>query len=333
MSTQGVVGRITASVLRLRIVRSLLRYQNHQGSLLADSITYRALFSVFAAVLLGFSAAALWLGGNPDAMRALSDSLDTVIPGISDVIDPESVSAPASFTIVGIISLAGLVGAAMSAIGRLRAALRILSDQITDDTFIVWVVLRNLAVAIAFGGLLAVAALMSVLSSVWIGTVTDWLGLSSDSTLTAALTRGIGIIVVLAVDTAAIALVFRLLSGVAAPARALWLGSLIGGIGLVVLQELSGLFVRGATSNPLLASFASLIALLIWFNLSAQVILIASSYIITATAESHDRVRTKYGASTLASWRRLQAEDRLRAAEQELCAAQEAEHEQLSPKS
>ena len=39
--------------------------------MLADSITYRALFSVFAGVLLGFSFATLWLSDNPQAMQAL----------------------------------------------------------------------------------------------------------------------------------------------------------------------------------------------------------------------------------------------------------------------
>jgi membrane protein len=92
-----------------------------------------------------------------------------------------------------------------------------------------------------------------------------------------------------------------------------------------VLQELSGLFVRGATSNPLLATFAALIALLLWFNLSAQVILLASSYIITATAEAKDRVRERYGAETLAQHRRRRAEDVLHAATRELRAAEEAE--------
>ena len=60
-----------------------------------------------------------------------------------------------------------------------------------------------------------------------------------------------------------------------------WPGAFYGAIGLTVLQQLSSLFVGGAASNPLLASFASLIALLLWFNLSAQVILIAGAYIIT----------------------------------------------------
>lgn len=292
--------------------------------MLADSITYRALFSVFAAVLLGFSLAALWLGNNPDAMRALAESLNTVIPGLSDLIDPTATRANVGFTVAGIASLIGLVGAAISAIGSLRAAIRMLADELTDQTFILWVLLRNLLVAIAFGGLLLLSVVASSLGTLWIPEVTRWLGL--EGSLTAELvTRGFGILVVFAIDTLAIALVFRLLSGVPAPAKALWGGALIGGLGLTVLQELSGLFVRGAAANPLLASFAALIALLIWFNLSAQVILIASSYIITATGEDKDRLRAKYGAATLVQRRRQRAEDAVQAATRELRAAQDAE--------
>ena len=321
----ALVRRAIAWILQLRIVRALLLYGEHRGPMLADSITYRALFSVFAGVLLGFSAAALWLGGNPDALRALGDALDSVIPGLSDVVDPTRIQARVSFTVVGIVSLAGLVGAAISAIGSLRTALRVLADELTDDTLFVWVILRNLLVGIGFGGLLLAAAAASFLASAGIGGIVGWLGIPEGSGVAEALVRIPTILVVFAVDTLAIVLVFRLLSGVRAPARALWGGALLGGLGLTVLQELSGLFVRSATSNPLLVSFASLIALLLWFNLSAQVILIASSYIVTATEEAHDRIRSRYGASTFAQRRRQRAENRVHAATAELRAAQEAE--------
>ena len=315
---------LIARLLRLRIVRAALSYSEHRGPMLADSITYRALFSVFAAVLLGFSLAALWLGNNPDALRALGDSLNTVIPGLTELIDPTTTRASVSFTVAGVASLVALIGAAISAIGSLRAALRILSGELTDQTFVLWVLLRNLLVAIAFGGLLVLAVIASSLGTLWIPEVTRWVGLEG-SGVAEVVTRVFAILVVFAIDTLAIALVFRLLSGVRAPARALWGGAVIGGIGLTVLQELSGLFVRGASANPLLASFAALIALLIWFNLSAQVILIASSYIITATAERTDRVRVAFGASTLAQRRRQRAEDAVHAATRELRDAQEAE--------
>ncbi|PJI55380.1 hypothetical protein CTI14_05350 [Methylobacterium radiotolerans] len=87
---------------------------------------------------------------------------------------------------------------------------------------------------------------------------------------------------------------FLLLSGVRPAARSLWSGAFLGAFGLIVLQQLSGLFVGGATSNPLLASFASLLALLIWLQLSTQVILVACAYIVTAEEERGDRLHERF---------------------------------------
>src|SRR5690606_33441388 len=139
-----------AGALQLRMVRAYLRYSEHSGPALADSVTYRALFSVFAGVLLGFSAAAIWLGGNPGALAALRGTLDEVIPGLSSVIDLDAITAPQGFTLVGAISLIALLGAAMSAIASLRVALRSLADQLHDEHFFLWVMLRNLLIALAF---------------------------------------------------------------------------------------------------------------------------------------------------------------------------------------
>lgn len=319
------LARLVAFALRFRLVRALLLYLEHRGPALADAVTYRLLFSVFAAVLLGFSVAALWLGANPEVMGALVDALDSVIPGLGDLIDVDRIQAPAGFTVAGVIALAGLIGAAIGAIGSLRAALRSLADRSHADMNVVLAQLRNLLLAVSFGGLLVAAAVLSVASSVGVQTVASWIGVDFDSGAGRLLTRVLGVIIVFAIDTAAIALIFRLLSGVRAPARALWFGAMLGGAGVVVLQELSGLFVRGATSNPLLASFASLVALLLWLNLSTQVILVASCYILVATREAHDRVRERFGASSLAQWRRRRAEDRVHAATRDLDAAREAE--------
>lgn len=320
----GAVRRMVARLLQWRIVRAYLLYSEHRGPQLADSITYRALFSVFAGVLLGFSVVTLWLDGNPSAVRELDKALNSVIPGLSDIVDPAAIDAPTSFTLLGIVSLLGLVGAAISAISSLRSALHILADDLIEGGSFFGGLLRNLLVAIVFGGLVVTAAGLSFYGSVGIAAASSQLGLSSGGNVVAFFTWLLGLMIVFAIDTVAIMVVFRVLSGVKAPRRAVWKGAMLGGIGLTLLQILSGLFVRGATSNPLLASFAALIALLIWFNLSAQVVLLASSYIITAAKEAEDRVR-ELGASTLAQRRRLRAEELVAAARRELREAREAE--------
>ncbi|HYP73290.1 MAG TPA: YhjD/YihY/BrkB family envelope integrity protein, partial [Microbacterium sp.] len=190
------------------------------------------------------------------------------------------------------------------------------------------VMLRNLALAIGVGGALLASAVATMLGTAGLGAVAGWLGLSEGDPAVVWGAKWLAIGVTFALDAAAIAVLFRVLSGVRAPARALWLGSLLGALGLTVLQQLSGLFVGGATSNPLLASFASLIALLLWLNLSAQVILIASSFIFTVHVENGDRVRARFGAATFVQRRVQQAEDAVAVASAELNAARAAAAEE-----
>ncbi|MET0297880.1 MAG: YhjD/YihY/BrkB family envelope integrity protein [Microbacterium sp.] len=320
----GFLPRATAWALEQRPVRAFLHYSEHRGPMLADSVTYRTLFSVFAGVLLGFSLAALWLADNPAAFAALVDALDAAIPGLVDIIDPESIKAPAGLTIAGIVALIGLVGAAIGAIGSLRTALRILADAVHDDAFFVWVLLRNLVLAIVMGAALVAAAGAMFLVSAGVGLLAGWWGLPEDNPLVVIAVWAAGLIVVFLLDTAVVFVLFRSLSGVRASTRTVVVGAVIGGVGLTVLQQLSTLFVGGASSNPLLATFASLIALLLWFNLSAQVILIASSYIIISEREATDRVRERLSAPTFLLRRVKNAEDAVGIATRELENAREA---------
>ena len=318
---EGLIPRAIAWALSLRPVRVFLHYSEHRGPLLADSVTYRALFSIFAAVLLGFSIAALWLAGNPVAWQALIEAVDAAIPGLvgpGGIIDADEIPPLAGFTVAGIISFVGLVGAAIGAIGSLRTALRTLADDVHDDLPIYWVLLRNLALAIGIGLALAAAAAAMVFADLGIGLVTGWLGVTSDDPVAVWTTRVAGILIVFILDAVVVAALFRVLSGVRARPRALITGAVIGGVALTVLQQLSTWFVGGAASNPLLATFAALIALLLWFNLSAQVILIASSWIIVSTREADDRVRARYGATTFAQRRVQTAEDAVRVTTRDL---------------
>lgn len=321
----GLIARATAWALSLRIVRVLLHYMERRGPMLSDSITYRSLFSVFAGVLLGFSFAAIWLSDNPDAWASLVSAVDAAIPGLvgeDGLVDVSDIQAPAGFTVTGVIALVGLVGAAIGAIGSLRAGLRTLADRVHDDVFFVWVLLRNFLLAIAVGGGLVLSAGATFVGTTFVGAALDWAGIGR-SPIADFATRGVSLVVVFALDMALVALAFVALSGIRASGRSLWSGALVGAVGLTVLQQLSGLLVSRAGSNPLLASFAALIALLLWMNLSAQVILIAGTWIIVAERERVDRVRERHGSPTFAIRRVRRAEDAVTVATEELRLARE----------
>ncbi|WP_311243285.1 YhjD/YihY/BrkB family envelope integrity protein [Microbacterium sp. WCS2018Hpa-23] len=330
----GLIARVSAAAIRWaltrRPIRAFLLYSERRGPMLADSVTYRALFSVFAGVLLGFSIAALWLAGNPDAWQAIIAAVQSVIPGLigdGGIIDPSDLEAPVSLSIAGAISVIALTGSALAAVGSLRTAVRLLAGTAQADILFIWVMLRNLLLAIGIGLAFVAAAAVTFIGRIGITWIAGLLGISDDSATATWSIRIVSLLVVLALDTALIAGVFRLLSGTRPSARSLWTGALLGGIGLLVLQELSGLFIGGATSNPLLASFASLLALLIWLNLSTQVILISCAYIVTSEEERHDRVHARFGATTFPQRRVQRAEAEVALATTELRAAQKAEKE------
>ncbi|MGW8484152.1 YhjD/YihY/BrkB family envelope integrity protein [Microbacterium sp. NPDC055903] len=323
-----VVNALIAWALERRLVRSALLYTDRRGPMLADSVTYRALFSVFAGVLLGFWLAALWLAGNPDAWRALLRAVEAAVPGLLGkdgvITDLDSVPELPGLSIAGIASIVGLLGAALGAIGSLRTAVRTIAGTAMTDAMIVWVMLRNLLLAAGIAAAFAAAAALTVLGGTGVGVIADVVGIDPDSPLAAWGVRVVSLVVVFALDTALVIAVFLLLAGRRAPAKTLWSGALLGAVGLIILQELSGLFVSGARSNPLLASFAALLALLIWLNFSTQVILFACAYIVTGIEETEDRVRARYGARTLAEHAVRRAEREVGVAVAALAAARDA---------
>ena len=110
-----LIAKVTAWVLSLKPVRVWFHFLERRGLMLADSITYRALFSDFAGVLLGFTLASLWLADNPAAWAALVNTVDAAIPGLlgeDGIIELDAIKAPTGLTLTGDLRLhdeAGLV--------------------------------------------------------------------------------------------------------------------------------------------------------------------------------------------------------------------------------
>lgn len=331
---KGWIARTSATVirrlLRLRVVRAALLYTGRRGPMLADAVTYRALFSVFAAVLLGFSAAALWLSQDAVAWRAVVSAVDSAVPGLiatgdeKGIVELDMIDAPGGLSVAGVISLIGLIGSALGAIGSMRNAVRTIAGTDTADVVLYLVLLRSALLALIIGATFVAAAALTFAGELVVGWFAGIVGVASDAPAVFWTGRVLSLVIVFALDTVLIAAVYRMLSGVRASRSALWGGAALGGVGLLVLQELSGLFVGGAKANPLLASFASLLALLLWLNLSTQVILLASALITISHREQGDRVAERFGAETLPEFALRQAEDDVRAATAHLRAAQQA---------
>ncbi|MDR2723508.1 MAG: YihY/virulence factor BrkB family protein, partial [Cellulomonadaceae bacterium] len=111
-----------------RVGRTLTWYSERNGAQLCGGIAYSALFSLFAALTIGWSFFAASLGRN-DALRgAVLDQIDGWVPGLigtgsTDLVNPDQLVLsrainPASIiaVIVGLLSAIGVMGALQSAI-------------------------------------------------------------------------------------------------------------------------------------------------------------------------------------------------------------------------
>jgi len=310
-------------ILRLRIVRAFFLFADHRGGLLAAAITYRMLFAVFASVLLGFSIASVWLSSRSDLWDALVETVDQVVPGLIGSGDENALvnidqvlDQRIGFTFAGGVGAIALVVALLGAVGNVRMSLRTIAGTRQDTSNALIMKAVDLLFALSIGVLVVASAVASFLGSSFVDLVLEWTD-SNAGGLAELVTRVGTVFVTFVLDAVIIAWLFWLQSGVRPGIRAMLPGALIGGAGLVVLQQASGLFVGGANNNPLFGIFTSLIALLLWFNFSAQVVLIACAYIVTTVDEKHERVGNVYGAETL-------AQRTVRAAERDVVVAQDA---------
>jgi membrane protein len=171
-------------------------------------------------------------------------------------------------------------------------------------------------------------AVISLVTTAALGFVLGLLGLGKDTWIAAVAPGVVGALLILVIDTGLVAAAFRILSGLRVPPRRLWAGAVLGGIALAALQTLGSSLLGGARSNPLLAGFAVLVGLLIYFNLVSAVILVAASWIAVglrdAAIDARDlsvEERALSRATELEDARRLVADANRRELEERVRAA------------
>jgi membrane protein len=273
-----LVERVTA----WRPVRVFTHFTSVGGSILAGGMSYQAIFAIFAAVWVGFSIAGLFLTANQGLLNALYAIINQSIPGLigtGGIIDPDLLDTAGVFTWTGAIALVGLLVTALGWLSTTAEAVRTVFGMPPQTTFFIWVKLRELGLGLVFGLALVVSALVSLASTAMLGALFGLFQIPQDSIFYEVAARGIGLVVVLVIDTLTLSGLFRVLSRVRIPVRRLFAGALLGGVALGVLKLLGGALLGGASRNPLLATFAVILGLLIWFNLVSTVTLIAASWI------------------------------------------------------
>lgn len=285
---------ITRRTLALFPVRVWRHFLQHNGFLLAAGVSYQALFAIFAAVYLAFAVAGLWLGASEEAVDALIDVINSYIPNL---IQPEgglftpdqaqeiAASTTGVLSITGLIALGTVIWTAIGWVTFSRRATRDIFGLPPDLRNYLLLKARDLLAALIFGVALLGGSLLSSASAAAL----NWLlGLVGWETGSAGLNLGIRlgtVVVSFALLSSALAAMVRFLTGTSLAWRTIWPGALLGGAAMTVLQYGAGFLLSYTPSNPLLATFAIFIGLLLWFRVNGVVMLVASSWIAVSARD------------------------------------------------
>lgn len=183
---------------------------------------------------------------------------------------------------------------------------------------------RDLIAAIILGVALLLGSVISVIGTYAVQLMFSLFGWSTASRWYQFGVTIASIVVSFAVFAATLAALFKFLSGTSLTWRRIWPGALLGGGALTVVQLGAGLLLRYTPSNPLLATFAIFIGLLLWFRLIGIIILVAASWIAVSALDEHEPLLRKSEAERLQEEHRallLAAQVRLRTARAEHDAA------------
>jgi len=280
-------------VLDLRPVRVFLHYTEKLGPLLSFGLSYQAIFAVFASIWVGFAVAGFIVQGDPILLNAVYNFISTNIPGLigdgsgNGAITRETLADTQILGITGAIAAGGLAFTALGWIASGRSAIRTMFGLDSSTTNFLLLKLKDAGLAIGFGLAIVASAAASIASSAALNWLLAILSIDEKSVAARAGAQIVALIIVLVLDTATLGIFYRVVSGIKIPFRMLAQGTIIASLALGALKFGGSFLLEGATRNPLLASFAVIIGLLIWFNLICQIILIGSAW-IAVTADDAD---------------------------------------------
>lgn len=281
-------------------MRSFQHYTRQHGPLLSAGIGFNMFFSVTGLLTTGFAVAGIVLGGNPVLEDAVIRSVASAAPGLLQVnggeglVDPQTLLNPSGLGWTALIAAVVTIFTSLGWIASVREGLRGVMEEGPLQRNALMQKLVDAGTLLLLGVILVVSAGASLV----FGTAADWFFelLRLDEAVAGPIAAVVKIVVPLLLNCTTAAVLFRVAGGLELGRRAFVEGVLLAGAGTTVLQLFSTELLARAGNNPVLASFAIIIGLLIWFNLVSQVYLISASWsaVREADAQAGEEPRKRF---------------------------------------
>ncbi|WP_078970398.1 YihY/virulence factor BrkB family protein [Streptomyces natalensis] len=248
---------------------------------LAAAITFTSFIALFPLLTVAAAIGAAFLSDS--RLHQLQAKIAEQIPGISGQIDLAGLVNNAAT--VGLIAGALLLLTGISWVDSLRDCLSAVWEKEDEDINFFVGKLRDAALLLGLGGVALLSGACSVFATAAVGKAADAIGLPEGG-IGAALLSAAGFCIAVLADFVLLVYVLTKLPAVHPPRRAVVIAGLIGAIGFELLKLLLSGYLRGVASRSMYGAFGTPIALLLWINFTAKLLVFCAAWTATPAAGS-----------------------------------------------
>jgi membrane protein len=274
-----VVGPWIARGMRTHAWRAFEHAQQTQWTRLAAAITFISFVALFPLLTLGAAIGAAVL--TSDQLHTYELKLSQQVPGLSKQFDIATLAANAGT--VSVVAGVALLLAGIGWVDQLRGCLRAIWGR--EQESVNWLLRKAKDAGVLAG--LGVVGLFSLTVSTFATSAVGWtarhIGLGSSGAGSVLLTV-IGYCVAVLADFLLLVYLLTWLPGVRPARRSVVVAGLLGAVGLEILKVALSGYLQGVATKSMYGTFGTPVALLLWINFMAKLLLYCAAW--TATAAS-----------------------------------------------
>lgn len=278
-----LIGRLR----RTHVWRAFERLDAVHWAQLAAAITFTSFVALFPLITVGAAIGAALL--SKDQLGKLQDKITAQAPGLSDLLNLNHLVAHAGS--VGLIAGALLLVIGINWVGALRGCLRAVWEKEQDPGNPFLLRLKDTGVLVGLGVVGLVAMGSSVFANSAVGWAADKAGIEGGAGR--ALLFLAGLAIALLVDFLLLVYLLTRLPRVHPGRRAVVIAGLIGAVGFELLKLLLTGYLQGVAGKSMYGAFAVPVAVVLWINFMARLLLYCAAW--TATAEQSSETAESAG--------------------------------------
>ncbi|MGV4929527.1 YihY/virulence factor BrkB family protein [Streptomyces sp. BHT-5-2] len=260
-------------LLATHLWRSYERMLRVHWTRLAAAITFTSFIALFPLLTVAAAIVAATIGA--DRLHTLEAKLAEQVPGISNQLNLTGLVDNAGT--VGLIAGAALLLTGIGWVQSLRDCLRAVWELPDEKTNFLLGKVRDGGLLLGLGAVAVVSVGCSAFASAAVGRAVDAIGLPRGGAVSVLLTVAGFCIAVLA-DFLMLAYVLTKLAGAHPSRRALVVASLVGAVGFEALKLLISSYLQGVAGRSMYGAFGTPIALLLWINFTAKLLVFCASW-------------------------------------------------------